>query len=106
MGRTTCRTCNAEISNLNRIGLCKDCRCDYESRRNKAKYLEQKYWGKEVRLYGRFQVKDKPNHYCDDQQREEVFNILTLLGWKFNEENGIWFDGKIKDENGNWYNVR
>lgn len=50
---------------------------------------------------------NKPNTWKDENQRIETWSVLECMGWKFNEEKGIWYDNKIKDKDGNWLvNVR
>lgn len=44
----------------------------------------------------------QPNQYTDEAQKKQTFDTLKAIGWKFNKENGIWYDDKIKDKNGNW----
>ena len=47
----------------------------------------------------------KPNKYVDDIQRQQTFQFLTLLGWKFNEENGVWYDDIKKTKDGEFIGV-
>lgn len=50
---------------------------------------------------------NKPNTWKDEEQRILTWSFLESMGWKFNEEKGIWYDDKIKDKDGNWLvNVR
>ena len=39
----------------------------------------------------------QPNRYRDQWQKEQTFQFLQLMGWKFNEEKGIWYDDIKKD---------
>lgn len=47
----------------------------------------------------------KPNKYADEIQRSQTFQFLTLLGWKFNEEKGIWYDDIKKTKDGEFIGV-
>lgn len=47
-------------------------------------------------------VLDKPNHYSSNTQRQYVAEIMTALGWSFNEKNKIWYKKGLKSKNGNW----
>lgn len=51
---------------------------------------------------GSLKIPPRPNTYNDKYQKELVFEFLPLIGWKFNEENGIWYKSGFKDENGNF----
>jgi hypothetical protein len=43
--------------------------------------------------------------YADEQQKTQTFQFLTLLGWKFNEEKGIWYDDIKKTKDGEFIGV-
>lgn len=60
---------------------------------------------KEETHYGSNAIYSKPNTYVDDIQKDQTFQFLTLLGWKFNEEKGIWYDGIKKTEDGEFIGV-
>jgi hypothetical protein len=47
----------------------------------------------------------KPNRYTDRYQKEQTFEFLILLGWKFNEEKGIWWKEGLKTEDGVFINI-
>ena len=47
----------------------------------------------------------KPNRYVDELQRQQTFEFLTGLGWKYNEENGIWYDDIKKTKDGEFIGV-
>ncbi len=52
----------------------------------------------------RVEVRALPNTYANDQQRNEVFDFLKLIGWNFNEEKGIWHKDGIKNKDGKFIN--
>jgi len=102
-----CKMCGVILNEENSTKIpslhrCRDCYNKSNASRWSAAYRERKYWGGDVRSYGRNQIKKNPNEYCDDTQRQEVFDILTAIGWKFNKKNGIWYDNKIKNKDGEW----
>lgn len=47
----------------------------------------------------------KPNEFIDDFQKQQVFMIMEVLGWKQNKD-GVWYDNKIKMEDGTWPKVK
>jgi hypothetical protein len=47
----------------------------------------------------------KPNRYVDELQRQQTFEFLTAIGWKYNEENGIWYDDIKKTKDGEFIGV-
>ncbi len=49
---------------------------------------------------GSERVKPFPNEYTDEYQRKHVHKVLEAIGWKFNTENNIWYDDKIKTKDG------
>lgn len=50
-------------------------------------------------------VYSRPNKYADEIQKSQTFQFLTLLGWKFNEEKGIWYDDIKKTKDGQFIGV-
>lgn len=73
------------------IGKCRGCLSEANKERMRLKREEM---GCDV------QVRSLPNTYRNDEQRKEVFDFLYLIGWKFNEENGIWWRKPIKNKEG------
>ena len=75
--------------------ICKDCTKEREriTRHNHDRERNEMYGGSE-------RVKPFPNEYTDEWQRKHVFTVLQAIGWKFNEENNIWYDDKIKTKDG------
>ena len=49
---------------------------------------------------GSLRIKVNPNEYVDEYQRKNVFELMTLLGYLFNEENGIWYKEPWKTKDG------
>lgn len=54
---------------------------------------------------GSLKISPTPNTYKDKYQKEMVFEFLPMIGWIFNEENGIWYKPGFKDENGNFLTI-
>jgi hypothetical protein len=50
------------------------------------------------------QLRALPNTYANDDQKNEVFDFLYTIGWKFNAENGIWYKKGIKNKDGKFTN--
>lgn len=48
---------------------------------------------------------EKPNQWVDEYQKEATYNILKSIGWKLNEDNGIWWKDGIKTNNGVFINI-
>lgn len=49
---------------------------------------------------GSLKVKPNPNEYNDEYQRANTFELMTLLGYLYNEENGIWYKEPWKTKDG------
>jgi hypothetical protein len=47
-----------------------------------------------------------PGEWVDEYQKEATYNILKSIGWKLNEENGIWFKDGIKTNEGVFINIK
>lgn len=81
-----------------RSSMCKTC----TNRIEKQRYREKKN-----RCFcGSPQVSPRLNTYKDPQQKECTFTFLTSIGWKFNEEKGIWWKEGIKDKSGIFINIK
>ena len=50
--------------------------------------------------------KENPGEWVDEYQKEATYNILKAIGWKLNEDNGIWWKDGIKDSNGVFINIK
>jgi DNA-binding transcriptional regulator YiaG len=55
---------------------------------------------------GALAIRTNPNEYFDDYQKESTFKLMKLMGWSFNEENGIWFKEGIKTKEGIFINLK
>jgi len=55
---------------------------------------------------GSYQHKVNPGEWIDDYQKEATYNILKAIGWKLNEENGIWWKDGIKTSKGVFINIK
>jgi hypothetical protein len=49
---------------------------------------------------GSNRVKHNPNEYSDEYQRKNTFEFMQLLGYLYNEENGIWYKEPWKTKDG------
>lgn len=76
---------------------CKKCQIEND-RHKRKKELEQNCGSERVLLL--------PNQYTDIYQKECVFRIMEILGFKFNSNTNIWSKDGIKDENGNFLNLK
>ena len=74
-----------------RSQYCKEC--------STSKYREE-YSKKRSNKASEF-VYAKPGVYADELQKELTFELLTLLGYIYNEEKGIWLKSGIKELNEN-----
>jgi len=53
-----------------------------------------------VKEFEDYPVPNEPHLYYNEIQRNEVFNFISALGWKYN--GSIWFKDGIVDTNGIW----
>ncbi len=112
MDYKTCRTCGTELEitkdnfyyRINSKGKyafsspdCRECYLERD-RGYREKVKEEQYAGSDIVLL-------KPNKYVDHIQKEQTFKFLTLMGWKFNEERGIWYDNIKKTKDGEFIGV-
>ena len=67
--------------------------CEREQSRKEAKERLEENGGS-------LRIKVNPNEYVDEYQRKNVFELMTLLGYLFNEENGIWYKEPWKTKDG------
>jgi hypothetical protein len=107
-----CRTCGEllEVSSDNYyIKLSPKGRIIFNNPDCKRCYLEKdrldRLYKKENEGCGSNTIYQTPNKYADDIQKNQTFEFLTLLGWKFNEEKGIWYDGIKKTKDGEFIGV-
>jgi len=100
----TCVTClvvkTVDDFYKNRL-VCKKCCTDME----KKSYQDKTY----QRLNdngGSLRVPIKPGNFHDEYQRHYTHEILLSMGWKLNEENGMWWKEGIKNKDGIFTDVR
>lgn len=55
---------------------------------------------------GSYYHRQKPGEWVDDYQKESTYNILKAIGWKLNEDNGIWWKQGIKTRDGVFINIK
>jgi hypothetical protein len=71
---------------------CKVCAKDRERKERRAI--------KDAAGIGSEKVFNTPNKYKDIHQKRQTFGVMLAMGWKFNEENGIWYDDIKKTSDG------
>jgi hypothetical protein len=79
-----------------RKSICKECIKTFE----KKKYYDAEEVKKENG--GTLRCPPKPGVYLDDYQRFYTKEILTAIGWLYNEEKNIFYKPGLKDKDGNW----
>jgi hypothetical protein len=47
-------------------------------------------------------VPNKPGDFADDLQKQSSIQILTAIGWSYNEQNGVFYKLPLKDYTGRW----
>lgn len=79
---------------IGKMPICRNCYSNLYKRKNiKPPRSEEK-------------VKETPNLYWNELQRQDTFELMTLLGWKFNEENKKWWKEGLKDSDGVFISLR
>lgn len=76
--------------------------CHNKLSREKARIY---FDNKKVNCGGSEKIISKPNKYADEYQREQVFWLMELLGWTYND-NGVWSKEGIKDKDNKWVNIK
>lgn len=61
---------------------CKECQ-KYKESIERAEYRAENGGSAKVRMY--------PNEYVDEYQKAQTFEVMNVLGYTYNEENGVWF---------------
>jgi hypothetical protein len=84
-------------ANDKRHNICKKCTTTLEKQRKAYKYNKRELNGEPVL--------DKPNTYRTEQQRVDGFELMQVLGFTFNEENGIWFKEGVKNPDGSFIRI-
>jgi hypothetical protein len=106
-----CRTCSVELpydKEHYHIGNTKrgknklhspDCRICYAKRHKLARSIEKENGN------GSDHVFQKPGKYADDIQKKQVFAVMEMMKWKYNEEKNIWYDDIKKTKDGKFIGV-
>jgi hypothetical protein len=68
------------------------------ARKDRIEYLEENG--------GSLYRKENPGEWVDDYQKQATYNILKAIGWKLNEDNGIWWKDGIKTSDGVFINIK
>jgi hypothetical protein len=76
---------------------CKECA--------KHKEREERREAKDAAGIGSEKVFNTPNTYKDKHQKKQTFDVMLAMGWKFNEEKGIWYDDIKKTSDGMFIGV-
>ena len=58
-----------------------------------------------IEVGGSLNHRQNPGEWVDDYQKEATYNILKAIGWKLNEDNGIWWKDGIKTSDGVFINI-
>ena len=115
-----------DLSTNQNYKQCRTCqewklKSEYHQRNNSRKnYLDCKYCYNKKELErsridrlkelevtgGSDRHKQQPGEWIDEYQKEATYNILKAIGWKLNEENGIWFKDGIKTSDGVFINIK
>jgi hypothetical protein len=86
-------------------GYCIECeykkKNEYKRRMREVMNNPDDYWG----ATGDDYLKN-PNEYIDENQRLSVFRVMKLLGWKFNQNSGIWYKEPLKLKDGTFPNLK
>ena len=77
---------------------CKACYCEKEKEERRQLKEDEDYEGADA-------IKPKPGQWSCKVQKEQTFQFLTLMGWKYNEKKNIWYDDKKKDKDGNFIGI-
>jgi hypothetical protein len=78
---------------------CKVCHNGH-TRKKQLEYYQNKYENNG----GSERILSKPGTYVDKYQKEQLFWVMELMGWKHND-NGVFSKDGIKDKDNNWTNV-
>lgn len=89
-----------KTSTKNASSKCRKCYLEHDAiKRNKFRTKELEENG------GSKLVRQNPNEYVDEYQRNGVFEILNAMGWVFNEATCIWNKPGVK-ENGEFLRLK
>lgn len=73
--------------------MCKECHKKDSIQRRNEKYITD----------GHERIRQYPNTYNDAHEKQQTFQLMQLIGWKFNTVNNKWYKEPIKDSNGYWF---
>lgn len=84
--------------NDKRHNICKVCTRKYESEKRKKKYNKREENGEPVHW--------RPNTYNSPEQKDLAFELMTSLGFIFNEETGRWHKEGFKNPDGTFVRIQ
>jgi len=92
--------------NTPETNYCKDCGCEqpienFGFRNGSPNRYCREHTNQRQKIY--CEKRNTPNTYINTKEKNEVFEVLLAIGWKFNEENNIWWKDGIKDSNGKFH---
>jgi hypothetical protein len=96
--KKTCTYCGGEFPiigfyfNSNRNGyqsICKNC---HKEKMRLKFHLN----------YEMIKIPSQPGKYINQEQKEQTFEVMRLMGWQYHEQNQKWFKYPLKDELGVW----
>jgi hypothetical protein len=87
----------------NTRAVCKECVKEHERSYRRTREAKLKL---ERGLGIQRVIKSKPGEYNNEYEQIATKELLTSIGWSFNEENNIFYKEGIKDKNGKWDNVK
>jgi hypothetical protein len=100
-----CRTCGDELNYEEYYHKIKNGKIHLVSPDCKVCFREKDRLSYSTASVGSEKVLSSPGAFTDEIQREQTHSFLRLMGWKYNEENGIWYDDIKKDKYGNFMGV-
>ena len=83
--RTICKVCVREAERIK------------DEQEREQKRLEQIELGLSTK-----RVPNKPGDYADELQKQSTYEILTMMGWSYNEEKNLFYKLPLKDDTGRW----
>ena len=107
-GGKICSKCNTPKHKdeyyINR-SKCKE--CVREEERLKDELARNERIKKQVELgLSTKRVPNKPGDFADELQKQSTIEILTAIGWSYNEQNGIFYKLPLKDYTGRWLKLK
>ena len=77
---------------------CKMCYTERDREQRRLEKLDEDYIGLNA-------IKPKPGQWGCPIQKEQTFQFLTLIGWKYNAEKNLWYDNIKKTSDGKFIGV-